>query len=260
MEDAKAEKAIEKGIVEEVEEEEDDEEDTDEIEDLDLDAEIEDVSASEEQVTKMHTLKDRLGMDNSDLIEITKDRAGVGDPTKLTKDEADEINDRLHEKLAKKEKNAEEVHSFPSGEQGMNAAQKLEQKDKEQIVRDVTGEISKAATDKWFYQFEQGGETVTGITYDGVMALFREQGNIDVIVERIWKEQEGEQEFVHVKVRAVDKARNNSIERVSREPVTRRFAMRIAQSTAQKKAVRALVPDEAITEMYSQWKERTEGD
>lgn len=246
MEDEKAEKAIEKGIVDEVESEEDEE-----IE-LDLDDELDDLGATEEQVNKIHTLKNRLGMDNSELTGILEDEIGITDPTKLSQDEADKIKDMLTRKMARKEKRAKEVHSFPSGEQGLKAAQKIEEKDKKQIVREVTGKISKAALDEWFYQFKQGGEKVTGITYDGVMAIFREQGNIDIIVDEIWEEDDQ----IFVKVRAIDKARNNSIERVTKEPKERRFAMRIAQSTAVKKAVRALVPDEAITEMYSQWEDK----
>jgi hypothetical protein len=255
MDDAKAEKAIEKGIVDRVEEES---EEKPEPEELD----IEPVGASEEQLTKMQTLKDRLGLDNSDLNEMAREEAGVDALDKLSKDEANEIIDDLTTRMTKKEKAAEEVHSFPSGEAGQKAAQKMLQKDKEQIMDEITGKVSRATVEKWFYQFKQGGETVTGITYDGVMAVFRKQGNIDVIVEDIWKEhdEEKDQDFVFVKVRALDKARNSSIERVSKEPTSRRFAMRIAQSTAQKKAVRALVDDEFVTDMYAKWKEEAEED
>lgn len=246
--DEKAEKAIEKGIVEKVEDE------SEETESMG----IEDISIREDQLDKIETLKGKLDLDDEDVNEMSEKMFGVGSYKELAASEAKDIIEDMTKEMASKEvdreKAAEEVHSFPSGEQGVMAAQKIEEKDKEQIAREVTGKISKATADKWFYQFRQGGETVTGITYDGVMAIFRKKGNIDIIIEDIWEESD----HVHVKVRAVDKARNNSIERVSKEPLDRRFAMRIAQSTAQKKAVRALVPDEAITEMYAKWKKKGE--
>lgn len=244
----KAEAAEEKGMVDIVEEDEGEEED--EVEELEFD----DVSMSENQENKIEKLQDRLGLDDAEIDSLAEDMAGVDSYKGLTGDQAGDLIDNLTKKVATREEAASEVHSWPSGEQGQEAAQKMVEKDKEQIVKEVTGEISKGAIDTWFYQFEQGGETVTGITYDGVMAIFREQGNIDIIIEDIWEEDDN----IFVRVRAVDKARNNSIERVSKEPKNRRFAMRIAQSTAQKKAVRALVPDEAITEMYAQWQNNNE--
>jgi len=219
---------------------------------------------SEEQADKINNLADKLDWDSGQLSSITSKEFGKGSTTELTEEEADNLIDILNRTYARKdaedkderEKAAEEVHGWPSGQVGTKAAQKMVQKDKEQIREEIIGGgVSEATIDEYFYQFKQDGRTVTGPTYKGIMAIFRERGNLGLETIDIWEEDGN----IFVKVRAIDRANNNSIERTVKEPADKRFAMRQAESEAQKKATRALVPDEVITNMYERWKEQTRG-
>lgn len=253
MDDEYAEKGKKKGIVEEVEEDESGGSDP---------FEIEKVEIQDKQRDKISKLADKIDLSSEEVNSLAKSEHGVDGVGNLSKSQANKFIDSLTSKAAKEEAGestideaAEEIHSWPDGEAGMKAAQKMVKKDRQQIAREVAGgDISKATVDEYFYQFRQGGDTVTGPTYKGIMAIFREQGNIDIITKKIWEEGD----YIYVRVKAVDKANNSSIERTVKEPKDKRFAMRMAESEAQKKAVRALVDDEVLTQAYAKWKKEAE--
>jgi hypothetical protein len=252
MDDDDAEKGIEKEIVKKAEEESSDSDPF----------EIEKVEIQDDQVDKIDKLAGKIGVSKDEVDSMAKKDYGVSGVGDLSKSQASKFIDTLTSKAAKEEAGessieeaAEEIHSWPGGEAGMKAAQKMVKKDRQQIAREVAGgDISKATVDEYFYQFRQGGETVTGPTYKGIMAIFREQGNIDIITKKIWEDGD----HIYVRVKAVDKANNSSIERTVKEPKNKRFAMRMAESEAQKKAVRALVDDEVLTQAYAKWKKEAE--
>lgn len=216
----------------------------------------------EGQNKKIHALYDKLDWGEDKKKAILNKQFDVDHTDELSKKQAGELIDILNRQFAQKDKkerdvdvdkSAEEVHSFPSGEAGTKMAQKIEQKDEEQIIKEIQGAVSEKTIEEYFYQFKHKGRTVTGPTYKGIMAIFRERGNIDIDTEDIYKT---EDDKLRVKVVAIDKANNNRITRTVEEDADERFALRQAESKAQKKAVRALLPDEVITNMYVDWKEK----
>lgn len=228
-----------------------------------------DMGVKDDQIKKIENLKEKLEWDDSRLNRIIDKEFGIEDLDEATEEEADKLKDIMERQYAKRESEEDKdlpdsPHSLPSGKAGQKAALKMEKKDEKQIVEDMSS-VSEATLDEYFYEFPQKGKMVTGPSYIGIMAMMREHENIHV---EILEDKEREDHF-YVKVRAEDEVRNTVIERSKRQPkkmekkdgskVKDKFAATKAQSKAIKKAVKALLPDEVITQTYADWKEKQKG-
>ena len=131
----------------------------------------------------------------------------------------------------------------------------LDRRDEEQILAEIKGNIIT----EMFYSFPLDGRTVTGVSWVGTKEIARQYGGIDVEFIRV---EETEDCFAAV-VKARDTRRGTSllgtasqakvVQTRSGERVDR-FAYTKAVSKAQRNAIRAIIPERFLIEMYEHFK------
>ena len=131
----------------------------------------------------------------------------------------------------------------------------LERRDEEQILAEMEGKY----LDEFVYQFQQGGRTVTGLSWAGIKEIAYRMGHITVDLERL---EEKETHYVII-VKATDTEKGNSRLGISTQPKTMKrrtgpdeedqFALQKAMSKAQRNAMRSLMPEEMLKTWISRF-------
>jgi hypothetical protein len=131
----------------------------------------------------------------------------------------------------------------------------LDSRDEEQILAEIKGNIIT----EMFYSFPLEGRTVTGVSWVGTKEIARQYGGIDIEFIRV---DETEESYTAV-VKARDTRRGTSLLGTASQPKmmqTRsgeradRFAYTKAVSKAQRNAIRAIIPERFLIEMYEHFK------
>lgn len=142
--------------------------------------------------------------------------------------------------------------------------ERLDMLDEKQIVDELKGRLM----DKYFYEFEQWDSdigrkrTVVGISYAGTKAIALLKGNIETV--DIHAEVTENEYVCHVVIK--DTARNISLPGGASQSkmmrlkdgslVPDRFAYAKVISKATRNALRSLIPEELIKELYVEYKEQ----
>jgi len=127
----------------------------------------------------------------------------------------------------------------------------LDQRDEEQILAEIKGNIIT----EMFYSFNIEGRKVTGVSWVGTKEIARQYGNINM---DFIKCEETPDSYIAI-VKATDTKRGTSLlgtAMQSKNMTTRngevadRFAYTKAVSKAQRNAIRAIIPERYLLEMY----------
>ena len=149
----------------------------------------------------------------------------------------------------------------------------FEKLDEQQIVEELEGKVIT----EYFYSFLIAGREVTGISWAGIKAVARfmsmqnaqhGMGGIEVLPIDIEKDIKETDQYIIATARAVDHGAGLSMVGISKQPryITRKdgtqaldeFALVKACSKAMRNAIRALIPESIIIEMYHKWKEENQ--
>jgi len=123
----------------------------------------------------------------------------------------------------------------------MNEFELMDRKDEAQILAELKGAYSK----KFVYQFQQGKNTVTGISWSGIKEIAFRIGNIKTEINENVSDDE---EYAFI-VRATNTETGSSMLGVGNCKKTEGFARQKALSKAQRNAIRGVIP-EATIELY----------
>ena len=131
----------------------------------------------------------------------------------------------------------------------------LDQRDEEQILAEIKGNIIT----EMFYSFKMDGREVTGISWVGTKEIARQYGGIDMNFVRC-----EDTPIAYIAIcKATDTKRGTSLLGTAMQPklmqtrngeVEDRFAYTKAVSKAQRNAIRAIIPERFLIEMYEQFK------
>lgn len=131
----------------------------------------------------------------------------------------------------------------------------LDQRDEQQILDEIKGNIIT----EMFYSFKIEGRPVTGISWVGTKEIARQYGHIGLDFIRV---DENDTHFIAV-VKATDRRTKTSLLGTAMQPklmktrkgeVPDRFAYTKAVSKAQRNAIRAIIPERFLIEMYEVFK------
>ena len=133
----------------------------------------------------------------------------------------------------------------------------LDQRDEEQILAEIKGQIIT----EMFYELTVGGKKVTGISWVGTKEISRKYGGISMGLPQV----EDLGEFYAASVQATDKRNDVTLVGTALQPknITLKtgevksdpFAYTKATSKAQRNAIRALIPEKYLIEMYQYFKD-----
>lgn len=131
----------------------------------------------------------------------------------------------------------------------------LDQRDEDQILAEIKGNIIS----EMFYSFPLDGKTVTGVSWVGTKEIARQYGCIDLDFVRV---DDTEDSYIAV-VKATDTRTGTSLLGTAMQPKNMtakgvekpdRFAYTKAVSKAQRNAIRAIIPERFLLEMYEAFK------
>ena len=129
----------------------------------------------------------------------------------------------------------------------------LEKRDEAQILAEIQGNV----IDEMVYSFKVGSREVTGISWVGIKELARMYGKIDVDLVQLT---ETDEQFIVI-VKARDIERGNSMLGTSTQAKVMKtgkgdqmdpFALPKAMSKAQRNAIRSLIPETFMKEVFKQ--------
>ena len=127
----------------------------------------------------------------------------------------------------------------------------LDKRDEEQILAEIKGNIIT----EMFYSFNIDGRKVTGVSWVGTKEIARQYGNVNM---DFIKCEETPDSYIAI-VKATDTKRGTSLLGTAMQPklmqtrngeVSDRFAYTKAVSKAQRNAIRAIIPERYLLEMY----------
>ena len=131
----------------------------------------------------------------------------------------------------------------------------LDQRDEEQILAEIKGNIIT----EMFYSFKMDGREVTGVSWVGTKEIARQYGGINMDFVRV-----DETPLAYIAIcKATDTRRGTSLLGTAMQSklmqtrageVEDRFAYTKAVSKAQRNAIRAIIPERFLIEMYEQFK------
>lgn len=142
-----------------------------------------------------------------------------------------------------------------SGQYPSEAYELLDQRDEEQILAEIKGAI----IDQMFYSFKVDGKTVTGISWVGTKEIARRYGGISMDFVKM---EETDTSYIAI-VKATDTRQGTSLlgtamqtklMKVRGVEKPDRFAYTKAVSKAQRNAIRAIIPERFLIEMYEFFK------
>jgi len=131
----------------------------------------------------------------------------------------------------------------------------LEKRDEAQILAEIQGNV----IDEMIYSFKSGSRTVTGISWVGIKELARMYGKIDVELVKL---EETDTHYIVI-VKARDIERGNSMLGTSTQAKIMKtrdgetpdpFAVQKAMSKAQRNAIRSLIPETYMKEVFRELK------
>lgn len=139
-------------------------------------------------------------------------------------------------------KNTEEIEKTDTTN-GHEEALVIEEMDTEQIKQELQGKIIK----EYAYQFKtSGGREVTGLSYAGIMAAIKRQGNIRIVDIEC---KDKDDKYV-AKARGRDERRNIELVSIASQPkkfkntnIDDDFAMQKATAKAQRNVLRRLIDE-----------------
>lgn len=143
--------------------------------------------------------------------------------------------------------------------QPQEAYELLDKRDEEQILAEIKGNIIT----EMFYSFKMEGREVTGISWVGTKEIARQYGGINIDYVDL---KETPSSYMAI-VKATDTKRGTSLLGTAMQPKTMntrngevddKFASTKAISKAQRNAIRAIIPERFLIEMYEQFKKGTE--
>lgn len=126
----------------------------------------------------------------------------------------------------------------------------FERQDNEQILAELRGEV----IEEYAYQFQQGGQTITGLSLAGVMAVAQQMGGI-TCGQPVWTVTDDE---IVCDISATDHKTGNTVWATASEPRVMqtkngpkpdKFARAKALSKAQRNAIHKLIPAALATKM-----------
>ena len=133
----------------------------------------------------------------------------------------------------------------------------LDQRDEEQILAEIKGQIIT----EMFYELTVSGKKVTGISWVGTKEISRKYGGISMGLPQV----QDLGEFYAASVQATDKRNDVTLvgTALQSKNITLRtgevkpdpFAYTKATSKAQRNAIRALIPEKYLIEMYQYFKD-----
>ena len=139
--------------------------------------------------------------------------------------------------------------------QAPEAYELLDQRDEEQILAEIKGNIIT----EMFYSFKMEGREVTGVSWVGTKEIARQYGGINMDFMRV-----DETPLAYIAIcKATDTKRGTSLLGTAMQPkqmntrageVEDRFAYTKAVSKAQRNAIRAIIPERFLIEMYEQFR------
>ena len=131
----------------------------------------------------------------------------------------------------------------------------LDQRDEEQILAEIKGNIIT----EMFYSFKLEGREVTGVSWVGTKEIARQYGGINMDFVRV-----DETPLAYIAIcKATDTKRGTSLLGTAMQSkmmntrageVEDRFAYTKAVSKAQRNAIRAIIPERFLIEMYEQFR------
>ncbi len=143
----------------------------------------------------------------------------------------------------------------------------FERKDEQQIMAEIQG----AAIEEFIYEFKQGGQTVTGLSLSGVMAVAQNLGGI-TMSQPVWSESTDHEDgtpTITCDISATDHKTGMSVwgdatqrwfeKRRDGSTSYDKFARSKALSKAQRNAVRKLIPEKLATQMIRHFREGNGG-
>lgn len=144
--------------------------------------------------------------------------------------------------------------------------QELDRRDDTQIIEEMQGKVLST----YFYSFDSRGKRVVGISYSGTKAVAQKLGKITIKEHKVWSEDNAFHAVVVVRdtVRELEtigaasctkfeKVLNNMTKQTEEKPVA--FALPKVISKAYRNALRSLIPEATIVEMYKEWEKRGGG-
>jgi len=136
----------------------------------------------------------------------------------------------------------------------------LDQRDEEQILAEIKGEIIT----EMFYEFPLEGKTVTGVSWVGTKEISRKYGGITMGLPKV----DDLGDHYAATIQATDKRNDVTLVGTAMQPKNMTlkggqvkpdvFAYTKAVSKAQRNAIRALIPERYLIEMYQLFKERAQ--
>ena len=129
----------------------------------------------------------------------------------------------------------------------------MEREDETQIAQELRGQF----IDKMVYSFQQGNNTIVGLSWVGVKEVARRMGGITILDVQI---QETPEHFTVV-CKARDEARKLEMSGVSRQMKIAKwgedqFALQKAMSKAQRNAIRSLIPETLIATCIDEFRKK----
>lgn len=154
------------------------------------------------------------------------------------------------------------------GGNGQEALLVMEAKDNEQIMAEMRGDLASEVLKEYFYSFQSGGRTVTGLSYAGVREIIRRMGHIEIKDDSLSYKKTKDGKWI-AQCKGRDKARDIEIYGVAIQPEEMRlrsggtrfdeFALTKAVAKAQRNAFRGLIPEAVVTKTYEEWRKQRAG-
>jgi hypothetical protein len=143
-----------------------------------------------------------------------------------------------------------------------NEYEMMDALDERQIVAELKGDI----IEQYFYEFQQGGRLVVGISWSGIKYVARkmsEQGHPISVEDVKFNPTEKGYLAIATAMDLATKEKRWGASEASRMVTLRSgdekenpFALQVAMSKAQRNAIRNFIPEVAIQEGYKEWKQR----
>lgn len=129
----------------------------------------------------------------------------------------------------------------------------MEREDETQIAEELRGQF----IDKMVYSFQQGNNTIVGLSWIGVKEVARRMGGITILDIQVQESQE----FFTVICKARDEARKLEMGGASRQAKMAnwgedKFALQKAMSKAQRNAIRSLIPETLIATCIDEFRKK----
>ena len=138
---------------------------------------------------------------------------------------------------------------------------KTEAMDEQQIIDEMQGRI----IDQYFYEFEENGRTVTGLSWAGVKYIATKMAAQGHPISMVDMKLEEKDDRWTVTVASKDLATGeqryaySSTKKLYKSGAENMFAAQTTLNKGQRNAIRVFIPEAAIVEAFKEWKARKDG-